>query len=237
MLTKEDNDTLCRVGPGTLMGNLLRRYWLPALLSAEAPELDSPPLRVRLLGEDLIAFRDTTGAVGLVANACPHRGASLFFGRNEESGLRCVYHGWKFDADGACVDMPNEPPESNFRTKVHATAYKCLDAGGMVWAYMGPNQANPPGLPQHEWTLLPETHVHHEFKQVLCNNWLQGVEGDIDSAHLGFLHNRELGDTRSLPRRDRAPRLEVIETDAGPMYGARRNASPGYYYWRTTRLV
>ena len=121
MLSREDNELLCRVGPGTPMGDLMRQYWIPALMSSELPEPDCPPVRVRLLGENLIAFRATSGKVGLIQNACPHRGASLFFGRNEEEGLRCVYHGWKFDCDGACVDMPTEPAESNFKSKVRAT--------------------------------------------------------------------------------------------------------------------
>src|ERR1041384_3652088 len=154
MLTQDDNDTLCRVGPGTLMANLLRRYWLPSLLSVEAPEPDSPPVRVRLLGEDLIAFRDTTGAVGLVANACPHRGASLFFGRNEEEGLRCVYHGWKFDVTGQCVDMPSEPAESNFKSKIRVLAYPCVERNGMIWTYMG-SRAAPPPLPEFEFNTAP----------------------------------------------------------------------------------
>src|SRR6476661_3236280 len=149
MLSKEDNATLTRVGPGTLMGNLLRRYWTPALLSVEVPEPDSPPVRVRLLGEDLVAFRDTTGDVGLFTQSCPHRGASMFFGRNEETGLRCVYHGWKFDTTGACVDMPSEPAESNFKNKVRIRSYPTHESGGLVWAYMGP-KAEPPELPQLE---------------------------------------------------------------------------------------
>src|SRR3954462_13902670 len=130
MLSKEDNELLTRVGPGTPMGRLMREYWIPALMSSELPEPDGPPMRVRLLGEDLIAFRDSQGRVGLLGNHCPHRGASLFFGRNEESGLRCVYHGWKFDVTGACIDMPNEPTESTFRNKVTATAYPCIERGG-----------------------------------------------------------------------------------------------------------
>src|SRR6266567_4336426 len=148
MLTTEENELLCRVGPGTPMGELLRRFWMPSLLSEELPEPDCRPVRVRVLGEELIAFRDTDGSPGLLANNCPHRGASLFFGRNEESGLRCVYHGWKFDVSGRCVDMPNEPPESNFKDKVHATAYPCREAGGVVWAYMGPPEHQPQLLPQ-----------------------------------------------------------------------------------------
>src|SRR5213593_3860970 len=133
MLTQEDNDLLCRVGPGTPMGEALRQYWHPILLSTELPTNDSNPIRVRLLGEDLIAFRDTSGRVGMVANACAHRGASLFFGRNEEDGLRCVYHGWKYDVAGRCVDMPSEPAESNFKDKIHQPAYPCTEYGGMIW--------------------------------------------------------------------------------------------------------
>ncbi len=143
MLSTEENEILCRVGPGTLMGNLLRRYWTPALLSVELPSNDCPPIRVRLLGEDLIAFRDTDGKVGLFANSCPHRGASMFFGRNEEGGLRCVYHGWKFDVEGTCVDMPSEPAESNFKSKVRIGAYPTYESGGIVWTYMGPKETMP----------------------------------------------------------------------------------------------
>src|SRR5690349_10566509 len=144
MLSKELNELLTHVGPGTPMGNLLRRYWMPALLSGELPNPDSDPVRVRLMGEDLIAFRDTNGSVGLIQNNCPHRGASLFFGRNEEQGLRCVYHGWKFDCDGQCVDMPSEPAESNFKTKIKATAYPCVERFGAIWTYMGPREVPPP---------------------------------------------------------------------------------------------
>src|SRR5205809_78697 len=153
MLSKADNELITRVGPGTPMGELLRQYWIPALISEEVPEPDGAPYRVRLLGEDLIAFRDTGGQVGLITSNCPHRGASLFFGRNEESGLRCVYHGWKFDVSGQCVDMPNEPAESNFKNKVKALAYPCVERGGVVWAYMGP-RLKPPPLPDIEGNML-----------------------------------------------------------------------------------
>src|SRR5579864_29874 len=150
MLSKEDNDLLTRVGPGTTMGALMRQYWLPFMLADEVPHPDSDPARVRLLGEDLIAFRDTNGQVGLIQNNCPHRGASLFFGRNEEAGLRCVYHGWKFDVSGQCVDMPNEPAESDFKQKVKATAYPTREWGGVIWVYMGPADLEPP-LPVYQW--------------------------------------------------------------------------------------
>ena len=130
MLTKEENEQLTRVGPGTLMGELMRQYWMPALLSSELPEPDGSTVRVRLLGEDLVAFRDSNGRLGLLGAHCPHRGAPLFYGRNEESGLRCIYHGWKYDVEGNCVDMPNEPPESNFKDKIHHLAYPCKEREG-----------------------------------------------------------------------------------------------------------
>src|SRR6266508_6961548 len=159
MFSKEDNELLTQVGPGTPMGELMRQYWFPALLSEELAGPDCAPVRVRLLGENLIAFRDTQGQVGLLADHCSHRGASLFFGRNEEGGLRCVYHGWKFDVTGACVDMPNEPAECSFKHKIRQTAYPTREAGGVIWAYMGP-QAKMPALPQLEWTLVPQNHVY-----------------------------------------------------------------------------
>ena len=140
MLSARANEILCRVGPGTPMGNLFREYWIPALKSDELPAPDCPPVRIKLLGEELIAFRTTSNDVGLIQNSCPHRGASLFFGRNEEDGLRCVYHGWKFDDGGNCVDMPSEPAESNFRSKVHARAYPTRERNGVIWAYMGPRE-------------------------------------------------------------------------------------------------
>src|SRR5438270_8160035 len=154
MLKQEENELITRVGPGTPMGNFLREYWVPAMLSAELPGPDSDPLRVLLLGERLIAWRDSNGKVGLLANNCPHRGASLFFGRNEECGLRCVYHGWKYDVDGNCVDMPNEPPESNFKDKIQHLAYPCEERGGVAWTYLGPAEKRPP-LVHFEWARLP----------------------------------------------------------------------------------
>src|SRR3954454_5661361 len=152
MLNQAENELLTKTGPGTPMGTLFRRFWLPALLPRELPGADSDPTRFRILGEDLVAFRDSTGTVGFLQNNCPHRGASLFFGRNEEldPGLRCVYHGWKFDVTGQCVDMPNEPAESDFKTKVRATTYRAAEYGGLVWAYLGPQQDSPPEVPRLE---------------------------------------------------------------------------------------
>lgn len=236
MLTAEETELLCRVGPDTVMGDLMRQYWLPFLHDFELKP-DDAPLRVRLLGEDLIVFRSTAGQYGLVGDRCPHRGGGLFFGRNEAEGLRCVYHGWKYDATGQCVDMPNEPEESNFKNRIRVKSYRTAEFGGMVWAYMGPNQANPPGLPQHEWALLPETHRHLAYSFVLKNNYLQGLEGDIDSSHSAFLHNKNFADTTSLRRRDRAPTYEVVDTEWGTMGSARRKANPGEIFHRIYQVV
>jgi phthalate 4,5-dioxygenase len=175
MLKPGDNERICRVGPGTPMGELLRRYWQPALLSEELPETDGAPVRVRLLGEDLIAFRDSSGKVGLVDAFCPHRRAPMFFGRNEECGLRCVYHGWKFDRDGSCVDMPSEPPDSLFKTKVRIGAYPTHEAGGMILAYLGPPETNP-GAPDYELLRVPAASRHIGKSYQDCN-WLQALEG------------------------------------------------------------
>src|SRR6266542_439107 len=189
MLSAAENDLLCRIGPGTLMGDLLRQYWIPALIPREMPEPDCPPMRLRLLGENLIAFRTTSGSVGIIQNACPHRGASLFFGRNEEEGLRCVYHGWKFDVTGQCVDMPSEPAESNFRTKIRATSYPCIERNGMIWTYMGPREVPPP-LPEFEFNTSPAEMCYHPGMVVYECNWMQSMEGDIDSSHIDYLHSR-----------------------------------------------
>jgi phthalate 4,5-dioxygenase oxygenase subunit len=202
MLKPEDNERICRVGAGTPMGSLMRRYWLPALLSDEIGEPDGPPVRVRLLGEDLVAYRDSTGAVGLVDAFCPHRRAPLFFGRNEEGGLRCVYHGWKFDRSGACVDMPSEPPSSRagrgtlFKSKVQVAAYPTWEGGGMVWAYLGPLELQP-APPDFEVCRVPATHrVLTKVRQE--SNWLQALEGGVDSVHSGMLHNDDMLDLEQM---------------------------------------
>src|SRR5213082_3364396 len=157
MLSAADNEVLTRTGPGTPMGEYFRRYWLPLALAEELPERDGPPKRIRMLGEELVAFRDTQGRVGLIEPACAHRGAPLFFGRNEEGGLRCIYHGWKFDTAGRCLEMPNRPTDRDYREKLRATAYRCAERHGIVWAYMGP-LAEPPGPPDLGWSELPEGH-------------------------------------------------------------------------------
>jgi len=247
MLSRAENELLTRVGPGSPMGNVLRRFWQPIALASELPGPDCDPLRVRILGEDLVAFRDTRGTIGLLAANCPHRGASLFFGRNEDSGLRCVYHGWKFDTRGACVDMPNEPAESDFRTKVRARAYPCQERGGVVWAYLGPEDAEMPRPPELEWTHVPESH-RYVSKRIQAGNFLQNVEGEVDSSHVSFLHSKGaaaasagIEDLRStLPdymARDRAPRFFVLPTPYGLLIGARRDAEPDSYYWRITQFL
>src|SRR5207244_9255099 len=187
MLSKEDNALLCSTRPGTPMGTLYRRFWLPALLPSELPTPDSDPIRFRILGEDLVAFRDSNGKVGFLAQNCPHRGAPLFFGRNEECGLRCVYHGWKFDVDGNCVDMPNVPEGESFKAKVKLQAYPVVEAGDLLWAYMGPADKKPP-MPGFDWLGLPSTHRYVKKFQLECN-YLQAMEGDYDASHASFLHS------------------------------------------------
>src|SRR5579883_590805 len=244
MLSTAENEFLTRTDRGTPMGELFRRFWLPAFLSSELPESDCPPIRIKLLGEKLVAFRGTTGEVGLLGEHCPHRGASLFFGRNEECGLRCVYHGWKFDLAGRCVEMPNEPAESNFNDKIHHTAYPCVDRGGVVWAYMGP-PALQPELPAIEWSLLPAKQ-RYVSKRLQESNYLQGIEGGLDSSHISFLHSNLHGDRQtqasgtavsSTVQADKHPHFEVLETAYGLLIGARRNATPDEYYWRVSQFL
>src|SRR5579864_903045 len=247
MLASQDNERVTRVGPGTPMGGLMRQYWVPVLESADL-ESDGPPLKIRLLGEDLIAFRDTSGRVGLIQNNCPHRAASLFFGRNEEAGLRCVYHGWKFAVDGTCVDMPNEPAESDFKQKVRATTYPTQDRGGVLWAYLGEGEPTTP--PELEWTHVPPEH-RYATKRIQFCSYLQNVEGEVDSSHVSFLHSKQNSAADSacitadasltpLPNymgRDKAPRFFVLPTEYGIAIGARRDAEVDSYYWRITQFL
>jgi len=250
VLTKQDNELMTRVGPGTLMGNLLRRYWTPALLSSELAEPDSPPVRVRILGENLVAFRDTEGRVGLFAEACPHRGASVFFGRNEEAGLRCVYHGWKFDVSGACVDMPSEPAESNFKTKVRIGSYPTHESAGIVWAYMGPPEKmtgfrdfGSDAVPREKWFAL---------KLIGYSNWVQRMEGNLDTSHISWLHQfkgaHDYPDdgtdqpgaypsfdmSMKIWAHDRHPNLEVEEEWYGYKYAGIRQTPNGNTHVRVT---
>jgi nitrite reductase/ring-hydroxylating ferredoxin subunit len=220
------------------MGTLFRRYWLPAMLSSELPEPDCPPVRLRLLGEDLVAFRTTSGQPAVLDTYCPHRNANLFWGRNEEDGLRCVYHGWKFDAVGACVDMPNEPPGSRFAEKIRQTAYPALDRGGFIWVYMGPAARQPTDVPSFEWLSVPDGQrvVHKRMQE--CN-WLQNLEGEVDSSHAPFLHG-SVGADGMQPynnNADRQPIFQVLETDFGVAISARRDAPDDQYYWRITPFM
>jgi phenylpropionate dioxygenase-like ring-hydroxylating dioxygenase large terminal subunit len=242
MLSREDNELLCRVGRGTPMGDLIRQYWLPVFTTSELPDPDGPPVRTRLLGENLIGFRVTSGKVGLIQANCPHRGASLFFGRNEGEGLRCAYHGWKFDCEGACVDMPNEPEESTFKSKIRARAYPCVERNDIVWTYMGP-RLTPPPLPDLEPNLLPRGQYAIQKALRECN-WFQGLEGDIDTSHLSFLHLGAVqpGDTKPgsfdyYNVVDRAPRYEVADTPFGTSYGAYRPAHDDQHYWRIAHFL
>jgi phenylpropionate dioxygenase-like ring-hydroxylating dioxygenase large terminal subunit len=237
-MSPENHLLLAETGPGTPMGELLRRYWTPALLSRELPEADGAPARVRLLGEDLVAFRDTRGRVGLLREFCSHRGASLYFGNNEDCGLRCWYHGWKYDIDGNCLDMPNEPPQSRFKEQVKHPAYPCIEKNGVVWTYLGPREKQQE-LPRLEWLTVPEENVYVSKRLQLCH-WTQGMDGDLDSSHLGFLHGETIGRTvehapfasAAWMADDNTPKIEVVATPAGLLIGARRNAGPDTYYWR-----
>jgi phthalate 4,5-dioxygenase oxygenase subunit len=247
VLSKEDNEVLTRVGPRTLMGNLLRRYWTPACLSAEIPEAGSPPARVRLLGENLVAFRDTAGRIGLVQENCAHRGASLYFGRNEDQAIRCVYHGWAFDVDGKCVDMPSEPKP--FCEKVLIKAYPTHESGGVVWAYMGPRDSMTPF--RDFGTEGAGASEFRATKQVTYCNWVQAMEGNIDTAHISHLHQwngvddipDDGSDKPGYPsnamswkfwRHDRAPRLELLETWYGYRYAGIRTTPNGNTHVRIT---
>ncbi len=225
------------------MGNLFRRYWIPFLLSEEVAEPDCPPVRVTLLSEQLIAFRDSTGEIGLIEEFCAHRRVSLWFGRNEEGGIRCPYHGWKFDVSGTCLEIPSEPEDSTFRHEVSLTSYPCVERGGIVWTYMGPAE-HQPEPPAFEWVTVPENQRYHT-KRLQDSNYLQALEGGIDSSHVGFLHTGEL---RSDPLHhgskgsdyhlsDRKPRFEVKETAGGLNMGVRRNAGDDKYYWRITPWI
>ena len=239
MLSPKDMDLLCKVGPGTPMGELMRRYWLPVAYGWELPR-DGQPLRVRLLGEDLLAWRDTNGAAAFVQDRCPHRGAGLYFGRNEEGGIRCAYHGWKFDVAGNCIDMPNEPAASNFKLKVRITAYRGADFGGMTWIYMGQDQDDAPGIPEFEWGFVPENQLRHSHKLVYECNWMQALEGELDTTHLYFLHSRlnpEDSPKYGVYLKERSAGFHIVSTDAGLTYGASRREEDGGNYWRMTNFL
>ena len=248
MLTAEDNDLLTRTGVGTRMGAYFRRYWQPVALSEELAEPDGPPVRVTIMGESLVAFRNTKGHIGLVDARCPHRGADLFFGRNENCGLRCVYHGWKFDVTGKAVDLPNVPPGARHHDTVRVKAYPARECGGIVWAWLGPPDAVPE-IPRLEYGLMPPER-RYVSKQLIECNWAQVMEGDLDTSHFSFLHmpapsvpsneNPDApADVRRLRwiRNDPMPKFQILDHEVGFVVGGARSADDEGVYWRMTQFM
>lgn len=238
MLTREDNQRVTQVGPGTEMGQLMRLYWIPFLLSKDV-DVDGQTYKVRLLGEDLVAYRDTNGQVGLVDHACPHRGAPMAFARNEDGGLRCIYHGWKFDSTGVCKEMPAEPVNSPMLKKVKITAYPVRERNGVLWAYMGPDADNPPQLPDIEWNLVPEEQVALTIRVQECN-WLQALEGEIDSAHAAILHGRvDVGGiiNQWKQAQDLTPTFECVQHSVGVSIASRRKVGDDKNYIRVNQFL
>jgi phenylpropionate dioxygenase-like ring-hydroxylating dioxygenase large terminal subunit len=241
MTTASEGTELTRIGPGTVMGQLMREYWIPALLSSELRR-DGAPLRLMLLGEKLIAFRDSAGRVGVMDHRCPHRCASLFLGRNEEDGIRCIYHGWKFDVAGNCVDMPSVPPHQDFKQKVKAKAYRTVERAGLVWVYMG-SRAKVPALPALEILDVPDEEISVTLIQRDCN-YLQALEGEIDTSHFGFLHAGHV-DPDEVAEEDafrhtitsRSPEYHIADTPWGTQYAGYRPAGPGLTYWRFANFL
>lgn len=238
-MNKEMAEALVRTGPGTRMGDLMRRYWVPMLKSDEI-ESDGAPVRVRVLSEDLLAFRDTDGKAGIIDEHCSHRGASLFFGRNEENGIRCAYHGVKFDRNGRCVEVPSAPKACG---QMHIKSYPCVERGGIVWAYMGPTDKMPAPV-ELEWVTLPESHVYVSRRLQECN-YLQAMEGGIDTAHVSYVHRYEV-DVDPMHKGTKA--LDYIKADGNVVFNieqmpvgltlfGRRNGEPDSYYWRITQWL
>ncbi len=233
-------EVLVRTDRGTPMGDIMRRYWVPAVLSSEIAKPDSPQVRVKLLGERLLAFRDSKGRPGLVGEFCAHRGTSLFFGRNEECGIRCGYHGWKYDVTGQCVDLPSQPASA---AEVRIKAYPCAERGGIVWAYMGPPEQKPE-LPEFEWCLVPDSHRFVSKRLQQCN-YLQAMEGGIDTTHVSFAHRYEL-DTDTLHMNAQSKKyikadpnvvFTIKETPFGMTIFGRRTGEADSYYWRITQWI
>ena len=243
MLKPELNVLLTRTGAGTAMGRMFRSYWIPALLADELPENDCPPVRVTLLGEQLLALRDTSGRMGLIEEFCAHRRTSLWFGRNEEGGIRCAYHGWKYDVTGQCIEVPSEGAETGFCRRIKLASYPLIARGGILWTYMGPPDKQPP-LPEFEFALVASEQRFVSKRLQECN-WLQALEGGIDSSHVSFLHRAALqtdplfkgakGNQYNL--NDAQPHFEVAEAPGGLFIGARRKAENGNWYWRITPWV
>ncbi len=239
-MEKHKAETLVRTGPGTRMGNLLRRYWVPVLLSREIAEPDGPQVRVQILGEKLLAFRDTDGAVGLIDEFCSHRGVSLYFGRNEENGIRCAYHGLKFSRTGECVDVPSAP---ELCRNMGIKAYPCIERAGVVWAYMGPRDEMP-AAPEVEWCTLPASHVFVSKRLQECN-YLQAMEGGIDTSHVSYVHRFEVDDdpmhrgckANDYIKADGNVIFQIEKSDGGLTLYGRRNGEPDSYYWRITQWL
>ncbi|MBT3989866.1 MAG: Rieske 2Fe-2S domain-containing protein [Rhodospirillaceae bacterium] len=243
MLSQEQNEHLCHTDAGTPMGDLFRRYWTPILISNELPHPDCDPVRVRVLGENLIAFRDTENRIGLIDEFCSHRGVSLWFGRNEDCGIRCPYHGWKFDYEGNCLELPSEGDNPKARAKVGLKSYPCIEKGGAIWTYMGPPELKPEE-PMLEWTTCDPDSVYISRRYQECN-YLQALEGGIDSSHVTWLHG---GNINSDPLfqgskgnrynvEDLMPVFDVQPFEGGLLIGARRNADDDQYYWRVTPWI
>jgi phthalate 4,5-dioxygenase len=249
MLGAADNELLTRTGHATPMGQYFRRFWLPVALSKELPAADCPPKRLMVMGEQLLAFRDTNGRVGLIEPRCAHRGADLYYGRNEEHGIRCVYHGWKYDVDGKCMERPNMPARDPGRDKIRIKAYPTREFGDLVWAYMGPSSV-PSEVPQLEFGVLPASHRYVTKKLQQCN-WAQAMEGGLDTAHVSFLHmpapakgKRVEGvpipaDERRLAwiRDDPMPRLSIVEHEVGFVVGGARSGGDEEIYWRISQFL
>lgn len=242
MTTADESKILTQTGPDTPLGILMREYWVPAVLSRELIT-DEAPTRLMLLGEKLIAFRDSSGRVGILDHRCPHRCASLFFGRNQDDGIRCAYHGWKFDVDGNCLDMPNVPKHQSFTDKVKAKAYPAVERNGLVWCYMGA-RAEPPPLPCFEAVMLDDPEDTMLFSVMRECNWLQAAEGDIDTSHFSFLHMGGVGPDEVDPTSqgrlaliNPAPEYHVADTDWGTMYAAHRPADESNTYWRFAHFM
>lgn len=239
-MNKEMSETLVRTGPGTPMGNLMRRYWVPVLQSSEIAEPDGAQVRVQILGEKLLAFRDTEGHAGLISEFCSHRGASLYFGRNEEGGIRCAYHGLKFTRDGQCVDVPSAPQAC---ARMGIQAYPCIERGGIVWAYMGPIDKQP-APPDVEWCTLPDSHVFVS-RRVQETNYLQAMEGGIDTSHVSYVHRYEVDidpmhqgtKANDYIKADGNVVFEIEKTPFGLTLFGRRNGEPDSYYWRVTQWL
>ncbi len=233
-------DVLVRTGPDAPMGRLMRRYWVPLLLQSEIAEPDCAPVRIPVLGERLIAFRNSQGRPGVIDEFCAHRGTSLFFGRNEEGGLRCSYHGWKYDISGQCIELPSEP---QLASKVRLKAYPCIERGGIVWAYMGPPELKPEP-PALEWCTVPDSH-RYVSKRWQESNYLQGMDGGIDTTHVSYVHRYELErDALHMNaacvkyiKDDPNVVFTVQETPSGMTIFGRRNGEADSWYWRITQWI